>query len=151
MEISMEYNTCDKQLQARIAKAIEQNTCPFTTNADIAYFEQQDYEKELKEMNDNPARVDSPESPTEPTLSMKELEKGMLEAFIWDQGKPIVDELTDYLIDVIEPIQFARLFVKVLKEDAFASEYAQSLLEAPIEYFVIHNTMACDAALKVDY
>jgi hypothetical protein len=34
-------------LQARIAKAIKENTCPYTTEADIRYFEKEEYRAEL--------------------------------------------------------------------------------------------------------
>ena len=32
-------------LEARIAKAIKENTCPYTTDADIRYFETEEYQK----------------------------------------------------------------------------------------------------------
>ena len=34
-------------LEARIAKAIKENTCPYTTDADIRYFEREEYRAEL--------------------------------------------------------------------------------------------------------
>lgn len=32
-------------LEARIAKAIKENTCPYTTDADIRYFETEEYQE----------------------------------------------------------------------------------------------------------
>ena len=39
-------------LQARIAKAIKENTCPHTTEADIRYFEREQYISENADMCD---------------------------------------------------------------------------------------------------
>ncbi len=40
----------DKVLQARIDKAIQENTCPYTTDADIRYFEREQYISENADM-----------------------------------------------------------------------------------------------------
>ena len=37
-------------LEARIAKAIKENTCPYTTDADIRYFETEEYISENADM-----------------------------------------------------------------------------------------------------
>jgi hypothetical protein len=40
------------ELEARIAKAIQENTCPHTTDADIRYFETEEYNERTKSYND---------------------------------------------------------------------------------------------------
>ena len=37
-------------LEARIAKAIKENTCPYTTDADIRYFETEKYRSDLADL-----------------------------------------------------------------------------------------------------